>query len=178
MKHYTTTKGFCPHQISTKIGSINLYRFTHDIDFVCRRYHISKASLMRWNKIYDGTRESLIPKSHKPHSPHPTAHTEEELKWIKDYHRRTPNISICELYGKLREDKGYTRNTDFHLYIKPCIRRSYHLGLSQLERRSQNSKPGVNVAMTFKLRPVLIYHSRNLRILKNYATYTLSQLCK
>ena len=71
MKHYTTTKGFCPHQISTKIGSINLYRYTHDIDFVCRRYHISKASLMRWNKIYDGTRESLIPKSHKPHSTHP-----------------------------------------------------------------------------------------------------------
>ena len=110
MKHYNTTKGFCPHLISTKIGSVNLYRYTHDIDFVCRRYYISKASLMRWNKSFDGTRESLLPKSHRPHTPHPNAHTEEEIKWIRDYCRRTPSISICELYGKLREDKGYSRN--------------------------------------------------------------------
>ena len=87
-----------------------MYRKTKDIGFVCRRYHISKASLMRWNKQYDGTKESLQNKSHKPHSPHPNAHTEEELKWIKDYHRRNPNISICELYGKLREDKAYSRH--------------------------------------------------------------------
>lgn len=129
MKDYTTIKGFCPHQISTKVGSINLYRYTHDIDFVCRRYHISKASLMRWNKIYDGTRESLIPKSHKPHSPHPNAHTEEELKWIKDYHRRNPNISICELYGKLREDKGYTRNPGslYRVFVRLGFRKRQNL---------------------------------------------------
>ena len=60
--------------MTTKVGSINLYRYTHDIDFVCRRYHISKASLMRWNRIYDGTRDSLIPKSHRPHTPHPNTH--------------------------------------------------------------------------------------------------------
>ena len=33
---------------------------------------------MRWNKLYDGTRESLAPKSHRPHK----AHTEQEIKWI------------------------------------------------------------------------------------------------
>ena len=38
-----------------------------------RRYHISKASLMRWNRLYDGTKESLMPKSHRPHTPHPNA---------------------------------------------------------------------------------------------------------
>ena len=65
---------------------------------------------MRWNKQYDGTKESLMPKSHKPHSPHPKAHTEQELKWIRDYHRRNPNIFIGELYGKLREEKGYNRH--------------------------------------------------------------------
>lgn len=65
---------------------------------------------MRWNKAYDGTKESLRDKSHKPHSPHPNAHTVQELKWIRDYHRRNPNISICELYGKLREDKAYSRH--------------------------------------------------------------------
>ena len=65
---------------------------------------------MRWNKQYDGTRESLTDKSHRPHSQHPRAHTEEELKWIRDYHRRNPQISICELYGKLRTDKAYSRH--------------------------------------------------------------------
>ena len=42
-----------------KEGAVRLYRQTKDIDFVLRRYHISKASLMRWNKLYDGTRESI-----------------------------------------------------------------------------------------------------------------------
>ena len=68
-----------PHTVSTKEGTVNLYRQTKDIDFVLRRYHISKASLMRWNRLYDGTKESLVPKSHRPHTPHPNAHTEEEL---------------------------------------------------------------------------------------------------
>ena len=43
---------------------------------------------MRWNKAYDGTKESLHNKSHKPHSSHPRAHTEQEQKRIRDYHRR------------------------------------------------------------------------------------------
>lgn len=103
-------KRYLPHELTTKVHSVELYRQTRDIDFVLRRYHISKASLMRWNKLYDGTRESLLPKSHRPHSPHPNAHTEEELTWIQNYHRRNPHISVCELYGKLRQEKGYTRH--------------------------------------------------------------------
>lgn len=103
-------KRYLPHEISTRECSVKLYRQTDDIGFVCRRYHISKASLMRWNKAYDGTRESLMSKSHRPHSPHPNAHTQKELRWIRNYHRRNPNISVCELYGKLRQDKAYSRH--------------------------------------------------------------------
>lgn len=98
-------KRYLPHTVSTKEGAVKLYRQSKDVDFVLRRYHISKASLMRWSKLYDGTKESLMPKSHRPHSQHPNAHTEEELSWIRNYHRRNPNISICELYGKLRQEK-------------------------------------------------------------------------
>ncbi len=103
-------KRYLPHEISTREYSVKLYRQTNDIGFVCRRYHISKASLMRWNKAYDGTRESLMNKSHRPHRPHPNAHTEEELTWIRNYHRRNPNIGVCELYGKLRQEKAYSRH--------------------------------------------------------------------
>ena len=103
-------KRYLPHEVTTKVYSVKLYRQTRDIDLVCRRYHVSKSSLMRWNKLYDGTKESLTPKSHRPHTQHPKAHTEQELGWIRNYHRRNPNISICELYGKLREEKGYSRH--------------------------------------------------------------------
>ena len=103
-------KRYLPHELTTKINSVKLYRQTKDIDFVLRRYHISKASLMRWNRSYDGTKESLMPRSHRPHGQHPNAHTEEELNWIRNYHRRNPNISICELYGKLRQEKAYSRH--------------------------------------------------------------------
>lgn len=103
-------KRYLPHELSTKVNSVKLYRQTKDINFVLRRYHISKASLMRWNKQYDGTKESLMAKSHKPHRQHPNAHTKQELKWIQNYHRRNPSISICELYGKLRKEKAYSRH--------------------------------------------------------------------
>lgn len=112
MKDYTTKKRYCPHLLETKLHAVEIYRQTKNISFVCRRYHISKASLMRRNHAYDGTKESLQNKSHKPHTPHPNAHTEQELKWICDYHRRNPNISVCELYGKLREDKAYRHHPD------------------------------------------------------------------
>ena len=64
MKSITQNKRYCPHEITTKLNSVNLYRLTKDLSFVCRRYHISKASLMRWNKRYDGTKELLLPRSY------------------------------------------------------------------------------------------------------------------
>lgn len=110
MKSITHSQRYLPHTIETRFYAVKLYRSGNSVQFVCRRYHISKASLMRWNKRFDGTRDSLRDKSHRPVSPHPNAHTELELKWIKDLHRRNPHISICEMYGKLRSQKGYARH--------------------------------------------------------------------
>jgi len=139
MKDYSTTKRKCPHLIKTKIHAVQRYRKEHDIDFVCRLYHISKASLMRWNKLYDGTKESLTPKSHKPHSPHPNSHTKEELKWICDYHRRNPNITICELYGKLREEKAYSRHPGslYRVLVRLGFRKK---AISTKEKSKHNGK--------------------------------------
>ena len=93
MSSITQTQRYLPHEINTKFYAVKLYRNGYPVSFVCRRYKISKSSLMRWNKKYDGTKESLIDKSHKPKSKHPNAHTDIELKWIRDYTRRNPNIS-------------------------------------------------------------------------------------
>lgn len=105
-----TTISHYPHSLNTKYYAVLLYRNGNPISFVCRRYKCSKASLMRWNKKFDGSKESLLNKSHRPLSPHPNAHTEKELYWIKNYIRRNPNLSLCELYGKLRVEKGYSRH--------------------------------------------------------------------
>ena len=129
-------KRYLPHTVSTKEGAVKLYRKTKDIDFVLRRYHISKASLMRWNKLYDGTKESLTPKSHRPHSQHPNAHTEEELNWIRNYHRRNPNISMCELYGKLRQEKAYSRHPG-SLY-RVFVRLGYRKKVESTKKKSKH----------------------------------------
>ncbi len=110
MNTITHSQRYLPHEFNTKFFAVKLYRTGVGVSFVCRRYHISKSSLMRWNKKFDGTKESLRDKSHRPHKKHPNSHTDEELKWIQDLHRRNPKISVCELYGKLRTNKGYSRH--------------------------------------------------------------------
>ncbi len=87
MKSIAQKKRYLQHEVTTKLYAVRLYRQVQDVQYVCRRYHVSKASLMRWNRRYDGTRESLAPKSHRPKTPHPNAHTEEELSWIRNLHR-------------------------------------------------------------------------------------------
>ena len=129
-------KRYLPHELTTKIKSVQLYRSTKDVDFVCRRYHISKASLMRWNKRYDGSKGSLVAGSHRPHSAHPNAHTAEELTWIQNYHRRNPNISICELYGKLHQEKGYTRHPG-SLY-RVFVRLGYRKAVESTKKKSKH----------------------------------------
>ena len=133
MTSITQTQRYFPHELSTKYYSVKLYRQGYSISFVCRRYKISKSSLLRWNKKFNGTKESLIDKSHKPLTPHPNAHTPEEVKWIKDLIRRNPNISLCELYGKLRVEKGYSRTAPglfrflrkINFYINKEIHKKY-----------------------------------------------------
>lgn len=109
MNSISYTQRYIPHELNTKFYAVSLYRHGYPVSFVCRRYKISKSSLMRWNRKFDGSKESLKDKSHRPLTPHPNAHTELELKWIKDLIRRNPHISMSELYGKLRTERGYSR---------------------------------------------------------------------
>ena len=101
---------YLPHDLNTKFYAVCAYRNGSSSNYVCRKYHISKSSLSRWNKKFDGTKESLIDKSHKPKSKHPKAHTDLELKWIQNYIKRNPHITLCELWYKLKINKGYSRH--------------------------------------------------------------------
>ena len=111
MSIITHSQRFLPHELHTRFFACKLYSQNNvTVAFVTRRYKISKASLMRWMKRFDGTKQSLMDKSHLPHSKHPHAHTEQEIEWIHNYLRRNPTISMIELYGKLRIHRGYSRH--------------------------------------------------------------------
>ncbi len=117
---------------------------------------------MRWNKLYDGTRESLAPKSHRPHKQHPNAHTEEELGWIRNYHRRSPNISICELYGKLRQEKGYHRHPGslYRVFVRLGYRKKVESAKKKLKRLGHYDTPtelGQKWQMDAKYVPTVCY---------------------
>lgn len=43
-------KRYLPHELTTKINSVKLYQQIKNVKLVLRRYYISKASLMRWNR--------------------------------------------------------------------------------------------------------------------------------
>lgn len=162
MEIIAQNKRYLPHEVLTRIHSVETYRQTGDAEYICRKYKISKASLMRWNRKYDGTRESLTDKSHRPHSQHPNAHTEEELKWIRDYHRRNPQISICELYGKLRTDKAYSRHplSLYRVFVRLGYRQkpeSTKKKSKHLKRYDTPAKIGVKWQLDVKYVPTACY---------------------
>ena len=65
---------------------------------------------MRWNKRFDGTKESLRDQSHRPKTIHPNSHTQKELDDIKNLIRRNPNATMIEIYAKLKFNKDYKRH--------------------------------------------------------------------
>ena len=101
---------YLPHTLQTRYYAVKTYRNGHSVAFVTRRYKISKASLMRWNKRFDGTKESLRDKSHRPKTIHPNSHTQKELNDIKNLIRRNPNATMIEIYAKLKFNKDYKRH--------------------------------------------------------------------
>ena len=102
---------YLPHDLTIKFKACSTYttgRFK--VREICRLYHISKASLMRWMKKFDGTKESLINKSKRPLTPHPNSHQKDEIINIFNLLKRNPNIGLSELYGKLKQKYNYTRH--------------------------------------------------------------------
>lgn len=98
-----------PYTAKEKERALRLWR-TSTTEFVCHRFHCSERSLWRWKSKYDGTTASLENKSSRPHSRHPRAQTDEEIKHIQDLIRRNPHIGLNELYGKLIFNYNYARN--------------------------------------------------------------------
>ena len=118
--------------------SLMKYAEKYGVSRAIRKYNKARSYIYFWRSRWDGSVESLATQSRKPHH-HPNEHTEEEIKWIKDYHRRNPNISIGELYGKLREDKAYSRHPG-SLY-RVFVRLGFRKKVESTKKKSKHNKP-------------------------------------
>ena len=87
--------------------SVVLYSFRNSVFSAIRRFGVSRATIYRWRKMYDGSLNSLAERSRRPHS-HPNQHTPEELKLISDMRRRNPNMGLVVFWVKLMQ-RGYKR---------------------------------------------------------------------
>lgn len=71
------------------------------------KFNECERTIYRWRKRYDGTLESLIDKSRRPHH-HPNEHTLEEIEMIKKYKANNKKTGLVVLWVKLRR-AGYKR---------------------------------------------------------------------
>ena len=71
-------------------------------------YKVPRKTIYRWREKYDGTLQSLVNKSRRPHRS-PNAHTPEEIKMIKNYKNKNKDTGLVVLWVKLRK-AGYTRS--------------------------------------------------------------------
>ena len=135
--------------------SIVKYAIKYSITQAAIKYKKCKSFVAYWLKKYDGTRESLMKTSTRPHS-HPNAHTAEELKWIDDYKRRMPNSSLIDVWLSLTRNKGYTRTIP-GLY-RAMKRQGYYTGVKKKEKKKarkmeEMTYPGEKIQIDAKFVP-------------------------
>ena len=87
-------------QIANFRQSVIKFSLNFGIISAVNRFNVSRAPLYRWRKRYDGTVNSLLDLSRRPHH-HPNQHSEQELKLISDMYKRNSNTGLVILWTKL-----------------------------------------------------------------------------
>ena len=85
------------------------YAMNHSVTDTAIRYHVSRKTVYKWLARYDGTSDSLIDQSHRPHNS-PRQHTEKELRQIRRRVKKHKWQDLILAYQELVEKDGYTRS--------------------------------------------------------------------
>ena len=80
----------------------------HSVTDTANRYHISRKTVYKWRKRWDGTRESLEDRSRRPKNS-PRRQTEAEINLVKRQAKRNKWQDIILAYQGARE-RGYSRS--------------------------------------------------------------------
>lgn len=85
------------------------YAANHPITETAIRYGVSRKTVYKWIKRYDGTTDSLVDHSHKPLNS-PKKHTDKEIKQIKKRLKKHKWQDLILAFQELVEKDGYTRS--------------------------------------------------------------------
>ena len=113
--------------------SLMKYCEKYGVSRASRKYNKSRSYIYFWKKRFDGTLESLACESRRPHH-HPNQHTDEELRLIRNMHRRNPRIGVVELWARLRK-RGYSRCVES---LWRVLRRE---GMTEKEKHKKKYRP-------------------------------------
>ena len=87
--------------------SLVKYANKHGVSKATRVYNTNRQYIYRWMKRYDGSTRSLANLSKRPKS-HPSQHTQDEIKLIKDMFAKNKDTGLVILWVKLKQ-RGYNR---------------------------------------------------------------------
>ena len=85
------------------------YAKKHTVTEAAIRYHVSRKTVHKWLKRYDGTTDSLMDRSRRPHGS-PSRHTEQEIRKILRRVKKHHWTDLLLAYQELVERDGYTRS--------------------------------------------------------------------
>lgn len=146
------------------------YAEKHGVTEASIRYRISRKTIHKWKKRYDGSIESLMDQSRAPHHM-PRKQTEDEIQLVKRYARKYPRDLLLG-YEKAQE-KGYSRSygcfkRTVSRFVKPTKKK--HVRKNKPYQRAEY--PGQKIQMDVKFVPSYCVMDG-----KKYYQYTAKDEC-
>lgn len=117
------------------------YALKHGVTKAARRYHTYRQFVYRQLEKYDGSVQSLALRSRRPQRS-PNAHTEEELKLIKNMLRRNGRYGLAEVYVRC-QSRGYSRS------FESMCRQIRNRGYRKVERKKKSYTRYENIQGTY-----------------------------
>lgn len=98
-------RNYVPIDVETRFHACSRRVFSPwPIRKVLSYYHIKRSSLYRWLRRFDGTKGSLLDKSHRPLAEHPGKLKKDVVERIMSLRRRNPAHTFIEIWVRLRHD--------------------------------------------------------------------------
>lgn len=168
-------------QEASKRQSVVKLAIRKNKSFASRIYGVSLSSVKRWCKRYDGTWQSLVEGSHRPHS-HPKRHTAEEEKLILEAFRKNYLRYGWDGTYDAAVKAGYTRSFSGMVYAakrmglgnKSKDKKQPHTNAS---RYPELTYPGEKVQIDVKEVPYACLRGALLRDNKHLYQWTAIDVC-
>ena len=154
--------------------SVIKYSYKNGVTAASLQYKVPRKTIYRWRERYDGTLASLVNKSRRPHRS-PRAHTQQEIKLIKDYKNKNKDTGLVVLWVKLRK-AGYTRSVTslYRVMIKIGIYKKAPSKKKVYEPKAyqQMTYPGQRVQVDVKYVPMKCLTEELRKMGERYYQYT------